>query len=51
MASKIPEDVAYTITTGYYPQIASKIKYKPKAKGKGATGKKYKKVKKNKSNY
>jgi hypothetical protein len=44
MASKIPEDVAYTITTGYYPQIASKIKYKPKAKGKGATGKKYKKV-------
>ena len=30
MASKIPEDVAYTITTGYYPEIASKIKYKKK---------------------
>ena len=40
MASKIPEDVAYTITTGYYPEIASKIKYKKK-KGKGGTGKKF----------
>jgi len=40
MASKIPEDVAYTITTGYYPEIASKIKYKNK-KGKGGTGKKF----------
>ena len=40
MANKIPEDVAYTITTGYYPEIASKIKYKNK-KGKGGTGKKF----------
>ena len=40
MASKIPEDVAYTITTGYYPQIASRVKYRHK-KGKGGTGKKY----------
>ena len=40
MASQIPEDVAYTITTGYYPQIASKVKYRHKP-GKGGTGKKY----------
>ena len=41
MASKIPEDVAYTITTGYYPQIASRVKYRPKKPGKGGTGKKF----------
>jgi hypothetical protein len=40
MANKLPEDVAYTITTGYYPEIASKIKYKNK-KGKGGIGKKF----------
>ena len=40
MASKIPEDVAYTITTGYYPEIASKVKYRKK-KGTGGTGKKF----------
>lgn len=41
MADKIPEDVAYTITTGYYPEIASSVKYK-KGKGRGATGRKFK---------
>jgi len=40
MADKIPEDVAYTITTGYYPQIASSVKFRHKP-GKGGTGKKY----------
>ena len=41
MASrKIPEDVAYTITTGYYPEIASRVKYKNK-KGKGPRGRKF----------
>jgi hypothetical protein len=41
---EIPEDVAYTITTGYYPEIASSIKY-GKGKGKGSTGAKYVKKK------
>ena len=41
MASrKIPEDVAYTITTGYYPEIASRVKYKHKP-GKGPKGRKF----------
>ena len=40
MPSNIPDDVAYTITTGYYPEIASSVKYR-KRKGKGGTGKKY----------
>lgn len=40
MTGKIPEDAAFTITTGYYPEIASGIKYK-KGHGKGGTGKKY----------
>ena len=40
MADKIPEDVAYTITTGYYPQIASSVKFR-RSPGKGGTGKKF----------
>tara|TARA_Y100000310_G_scaffold338483_1_gene428239 strand:+ start:724 stop:2421 length:1698 start_codon:yes stop_codon:yes gene_type:complete len=38
---KIPKDVAYTIMTGYYPEIASKVKYGGTKKGRGRIGAKY----------
>jgi hypothetical protein len=41
MANKIPKDVAYTITTGYYPEIASSVKYGGKKKGSGPVGAKF----------
>ena len=41
MADKIPEDVAYTITSGFYPELAASLKYKRAAKGKGQVGQKY----------
>jgi ribulose bisphosphate carboxylase small subunit len=41
MADKIPDDVAYTITTGYYPEIASSVKYGGKKKGSGPVGAKF----------
>jgi hypothetical protein len=34
----IPESVAYTIMSGYYPEIASRVQYGGKKKGKGRVG-------------
>jgi len=34
----IPEDIAYTIMTGYYPEIASRLEYGGKKTGKGRVG-------------
>ena len=41
MADKTPEHVAYTITSGFYPELAASLKYKRAAKGKGQVGQKY----------
>jgi len=37
----IPESVAYTIMSGYYPEIASRVEYGGKKKGKGRVGAKH----------
>lgn len=37
----IPKDVAYTIMTGYYPEIASRVRYGGTKKGGGRVGAKY----------
>jgi len=35
------DDIAWTITTGFYPELAAGLKYTPKGKGKGPVGAKY----------
>ena len=37
----IPDDVAYSIITGYYPEIASRVQYGGKKKGRGQIGAKF----------